>query len=842
MDSIAISLDGGKSSATFPAIIKASILMLDQMLEHGKHNAFVFPERAQSLFMFMVAKLLHNIYLGKINYEYDFGKFEHGERIKIGNAVAEFLGVIESEGVTKIRIRLSDMTYAAPVELFPLFQQTDTKRPLSAFAKYNKEKQAIQDRLEAGSKEERAIAGLAEHKTHMESSLAFVSTLTTTRAQLEKCLLHNHPIDDVLLIGQAMYGGEIKSIGSGQLSGVPALLLSSDLYSVEEACQAGAPLQSVIIDATNSNVIEGQAEVLDRLMLLDMPIAVVAGTADSFDFEVLEDRGFRIWRWNESCITPKLYSTGSTAIDKKAGSCARQNVSFFDVHSRELSDAISILNKHRQESELFSPELAKVFDDMHSLAFDAIRESAGFSQETILLAQKKLDEGLETLFDEQRFISEEAFEGFGKVITDLGSVYAAGFTLPKQSFIKEHLRESNYQKVCMVIPERTAKEQAEGYWNSWLSKNETETQLDILYPGEYYLLDSSDYQATIVTGWLKRAIMRKIIFSYNTDSYIIPLYECEKGWKNYSVNRWQSQIGGEGNSDIAGRLLSLNGINVSLGNGKKAIAVDKQDAPLHDELGETEQAIKNNRLRRYSLHGGTNASEGIEAIPVSFVGDYIMFYRVGHKAIVVTKIVNRESDRIETKHPSELTVGDYVAVREADKDIIKEFADRELELSGEGHLRELSGKWRDALKHKAASLSLEELYDQLQNAGCDRGFQTIRNWLYDEDLIAPQSKDDIELIALLTDNNHLIEEIEEIYCAAQRVKAAHVKAGQHLSRLFREKVAEALGEHGEINPAGIWKPIDLFIEDIGTVRLLKIVDIGSAITVEFNYTNRLIEE
>lgn len=842
MDSIAISLDGGKTSAPFPAIIKTSILMLDQMLEHGIHNAFVFPEQAQSLFLFMVAKLLHNIHLGKINYEYDFGKFETGERIKIGNAVAEFLDVIDNEGTTKIRIRFSDLTYEAPVELFPLFQQTDTKRPLSASSKYQKEKQAIQDKLAAGSKEERAIAGLAEHKTHMESSLAFVSTLTTVRSQLEECLLHGHPVDEVLLVGQAMIGGDVKSIGPGQLSGIPALLLSPDLYSVEEACQAGAPLQSIIIDATNSSIIENQADVLDRLMLTEMPIAVVASTVDSFDFDSLEERGFTIWRWNESCITPSLYNTGSTPIKKKLESCAHQSISFFDVCCHELSDAISILNKHRAESELFSSGMAKVYDDMYSLTFDAIREVTGFSQETIFLAQKKLDEGLEALISEQRFISEETFEEFGRVLTSLGSVYSTSFTLPKQIFIKEHLQENKFRKVCMVIPERAAHDLVKDYWNAWLSENGLETQLDVFHPGEYYLLDCPDYEATFVTGWLKRAIMRKILFSYNTDSYIIPLYECEREWKNYSINRWRSQIGGDENRNIASHHLKHNGVGIHIDNDKEALAVDAEEAPSTDELGKTEQIIKANRLRRYTMHGGTSANGGVEAIPVSFVGDYIMFYRVGHKAIVATKIVNRESDHIEPKQPSELAVGDYVAVREADRDIIKEFADRELELSGEGHLRGLSGKWRDALKAKAESLSLEDLYEELQDAGCDRGFQTVRNWLYDEDLIAPQSKDDLELIALVTDDDFLMEEIEEVFFAAQKVKAAHVKAGQHLSRLLRENIAEALEGRGAIDASSIWKPINLFIEDIGMVRLLKIVDIGSAITVEFNYTNKLIKE
>lgn len=842
IDGIAVSLDGGKTSSMFPAIIKASVLMLDQMLEHGRHNVFVFPERTQSLFLFMIAKLLHNIYLGKINYGYDFGKFKPGDRVKIGNAVAEFAGVVERDGTTRVKIRLSDLFYEAPMELLPYFQQTDTKRRLSTDSSFQKERKAIQAKLKTGSMGDRAMASLSEYKTHMDSSLAFVSTISTARVQIANCLLQKQPISDVVLVGQAEYDGNIKSVGPGQLAGVPALLLSPDLYSLQEAYQTGVPLQSIIIDATNSSILEGQGDVLDSLMRKEMPIAVVASTVDSFDFALLEERGFKIWRWNEDCIVPRLYGAGLTPVDRKTRACARQSVSFINVNCQELSDAILVLNKHRQESELFSPGMAKVFDDMYSLTFSAIRESAGFSQEAIDYTHRKLEEGLKTLLNEQRYISEGSFEDFGKAITDLGCVYATNYTLPKQKAIKEHLLEKRYQKVCMIVSERTIKNNVEQYWRSWLEENDLVTQLDVYYPGEYYLLDCELYEATIVVGWLKRAIMRKVLFSYNTDNYVVLLYECERGWKNYSLGRWQSQIGGGGNKDIANRCLELTGSNVHLEQGKSALSVDQHDVPQQDELGEVEQAIKGNRLRRYASHSGAGSGGNVEAIPVSFVGDYMMFYRVGHKAIVITKIVNGESDRIETKQPSELVVGDFVAVRESDRDIIKELADKELEESGEGHLRELSGKWRDALKIETVFASLEVLYERLQDAGCDRGFQTVRNWLCDEDLIAPQSKSDLELIALVTDNAVLEEKVDEIFAAAQRVKAAHVRAGQKLSQLFREKISEALGDYGEIDAFNIWKPIDLYVEGIGMVRLLKIIDIGSAITVDFSNTNRLIEE
>ena len=137
---------------------------------------------------------------------------------------------------------------------------------------------------------------------------------------------------------------------------------------------------------------------------------------------------------------------------------------------------------------------------------------------------------------------------------------------------------------------------------------------------------------------------------------------------------------------------------------------------------------------------------------------------------------------------------------------------------------------------------LEKLYEQLQEAGCDRGFQTVKNWLYDEDLIAPQSKRDLELIALVTDSAVLEEKIDDVFFAAQQVKSAHIRAGQRLSQLFRKRIADALEGYGEIDSFNIWKPMDLFVEGIGTIRLLKIIDIGSKVVVDSHDTNRLLVE
>ena len=58
-DGISLSFEDDAHSVGVPPIIKASVLMLDKMIEHqGKFNILVFPERIQSIFIFTLVKFI----------------------------------------------------------------------------------------------------------------------------------------------------------------------------------------------------------------------------------------------------------------------------------------------------------------------------------------------------------------------------------------------------------------------------------------------------------------------------------------------------------------------------------------------------------------------------------------------------------------------------------------------------------------------------------------------------------------------------------------------------------------------------------------------------------------
>ena len=84
--------------------------------------------------------------------------------------------------------------------------------------------------------------------------------------------------------------------------------------------------------------------------------------------------------------------------------------------------------------------------------------------------------------------------------------------------------------------------------------------------------------------------------------------------------------------------------------------------------------------------------------------------------------------------------------------------------------------------------------------------------------------------------------VERVYLAGLEVKGAHVQAGQYLSKLLKRQIVEALSSHEGIDAFNIWDPLELQLEDIGKVIILKIIDINRPIQINSSNTNRLLSE
>ena len=487
-DGISLSFDGTAHSVGVPPIIKASVLILDKMITHqGKFNILVFPERIQSIFIFTLIKLLHNIAEGKIERAYDPEAFKPGEKLKLGNAVVEFVGIEDEKNERRMKIKVADLTISAPIEYFPLFQLTNTQRRLSPYEKYVVEKKKIEGLVSHLTADEKFLKMLADYRTHMDSSIVSMTSVINAKELLSTCKLCGRDIKSILLVGQADYEGNVKNVGAGQLGGVPAVVLASDLYAIAALADQGHPIQSIIIDGSNASILLSQMDALDDLMRLGVPITCVTDIVNSFDLQPFLDRQFNVWRWDETSITDHLYDVTPLSSDRKIKHCAKREVEYLVSDGNEISIAIRKLYFHRGETQTLSVQMLKLFDKLFSLAFVALHETVPFNDDQLIRPKLILDECSSILAGEKNYLASKTYDDYSTIISCLKKVFIKGYPLPKHDALATRLRSEKYKSICIIVPERSDKKHVQEYWQMWCRRQRLITQVYVLYPAEYTL-------------------------------------------------------------------------------------------------------------------------------------------------------------------------------------------------------------------------------------------------------------------------------------------------------------------------------------------------------------------
>jgi hypothetical protein len=329
-----------------------------------------------------------------------------------------------------------------------------------------------------------------------------------------------------------------------------------------------------------------------------------------------------------------------------------------------------------------------------------------------------------------------------------------------------------------------------------------------------------------------------MLTSHITADIKVLLYDCEKRWKNGYI---RSNIEYERNAvkNNVNVLAYINKkINTSIIYESRTQQPNVSETDSFSDLDDINLTLRQNRYKGYIA---SPVEDSVEAVPVSFVGDIMAFYRTSRKLLTATKIINEDGDSTEEIIPDNLQVGDFIIERETQRNLIRDIADKILNNSNCSELRKISSMWKDALKIAINFTGEDDLFMKLQAAGCKRGKPAFRNWLYSDTHISPQSKDDIVYIAKATDDAVLMEIVDKVFDAGRQVKNAHITAGHYLADKLRSNLSSSLTLMESIDGFNVWEPIDMDIEDIGNIKILKVIDVGDKVMVDIANTNRLID-
>lgn len=842
-----ISLQYGKNATTISPIVKASIQMLDSMIAtEGRHNVFVFPEIKELLYEFVLSKIVYNVSSGKINISYDPHTFVRGQKLKYKNCIVEFekIGVDPNDGKEKVFVRFADnATYGVPSEIAPIFQiaKSDAKRftKSEAFYKVFSAQKAIEE-LKSSPTNQNIITLLTNYKTHLDGSVFLITNMKAAKDYFEHILINGTHLREVLLIGNARPDGSVENYFPGQLSGNPAIVLASDFYSIYAAISNGAKVQSIIVNVSQGSLIENQLDILDDLSREKFPVLCLTDTRNSFNLGLLSDRNYNVWRWDANSLVEAVHTSNLRTAGQRIKNCATQQLEYEKIDSELINQALELLYSHKAEIEDQGTDIIATYNKLFSLLFTVLRIAIPFEREETYRIQGTLEECTTALDNEKHFVSPELYADLSTVVNNFSKVFSNSFENPKVSKIADIIASKKYSSVCIVIADKLDKMKCEKYWVNYVVRKHIPTIVKVLYPQEYANSDAIRYDATIVVGWLNNKNMRNVIYSYGTPNYIILTYSCEEKWQKAHTRAWTKTLSNSHNHRIVKNSFSKKE-KLGISEGRFIENGTTVYEEVFDELTDIENLIQINTYRQYGVSSDTQ-NQIVDAYPVNFVGGYLAFYKTGHKVITVTDIIISGKENVVLKKPGELSIGDFVVVRESQRDIIKEIADKILGKSGLDEARSIAIRWKEALSVETMFSTTEEIYNNLSTNGCKRGYQTVKNWIEDEEQFSLSSKDDLVCIARTLNDDILLESVDAVYEAGINVKRAHLKAGQHLSQKLRAQVADKISEFGDIDAFNIWDPIVLHLEDIGKVIILKIIDINQPIKIDTSNINRLLSE
>jgi hypothetical protein len=821
-----LTIPGNSFEPSIPRIIKLTLKLIENSLA-GKLNKIiiVYPERMYLPSMTVVLKAISDIISGYFDMDHILHQFHPDQKLKIDNLVCKFISIEKRNGKEMIHVKFADINWLCPMEKAPFFQKTDTSRRLSKF------KGSLANNIGITS----VLDVLEAKKTFVNDSVYYISSVRKFTEIFSEMRIKGKKLTDLLLLGKINADNKIDLINTGKLNGNPALLFSENL----DFAYGNFPenISSVFIDIHNDAIVNKNLDAFDKLIRRNIPIIVISDTVNSFNFTALEERNFVTLRWDSESIIPGLYSTSSTdVITRKIYNCGNREVHYERCENREITRIFKNLYKLKRDMEGNTQFLTDLYWELYNIIVFLLRNIItipSIKKDSLLQELDKIENDLKT----QRYsISVENMGILTETISDVKIIIDDKYVFAKNKKAEYLIANSVFDNIVIIIPDNEDKNTHAVFWNNYIENTDLTKTVKTMYVQEYFRRIENIDAEIIVCGWFSKKKMRNIIFSNNAPLLHILLNKIEIYWKQVHSSEWDSVMKNESRKLFDKNVTTL--IHKNEGNPE----IIKEEA--EEDIDIIEDSIQEYKFRKYISHSNQNAGNiSVEVVPLVFAGGCFALYKISSKIITVTEIINNISDnqREVIKPASEIETGDFVVIRETEKSLIHELADNILEKKGKKDYRELSGIWKKGLNEKRSfGYSAKDLHKMIKKAGSTIGLQAFRVWIDDDDFIAPQDKENLRYIADALEDKYLLDNIDKIDEICKYVRNTHRNAGKFISGQLKTSIAKTLGDMPKVRGADIWDPLDIKLDELGKVKILRVTDIGNTIEVDVTHTNKLL--
>lgn len=646
----------------------------------------------------------------------------------------------------------------------------------------------------------------------------FCNTLTLSRSDRQHFSAAN--VSDILPTGRVSVDGQVVPLNNnGRARGRPLIAVASSLEGVHAfASRHHADSPCIIVDGAARAFRE--PAVFSRLIGDSAPV-VVASEQESEPLAFLAGLGVHICRVPEKLLTRSSAGAAqgifSGFVKRVANSIRLKGVGISGVSCSQIDAAADDLDgaaRHLQAAQADDIDIGLLRQ-----AFRKLIECANSLGENEILEIRS-----ELVVLEHRYRQRAPFwphEARGCFEAALRNLDGASANLTAAVLKSEAIEKILGRK---------------------LSSDETSGR------GFRTFAAASDGETiTVLSGWPGRRRLEEIVYSFAAPAVSAVAFRFESRWFE-SFNRsyrLRKRVGRPAVPTPEDPFLDHREYGLEEPDDAPAITAPAASEPLPIEAF-------------FARYGGQQPSSGVgsdeDTIPAHEVlleDGRTVYLSEYHECPVIVGLNDnsgQQAPQVRFVQPSVLESGDLVSFRSGtDGDIVRLFAETRVGRDRYAELRQLADRWRRPLRTIATYPPVTfngntyeppdaaAIHRKLESAGLGKGRATVRNWIFNRNLIGPGETTDLKLIAQVSRDPVLIASVDAVWKAIAGLRATHIQAGMDMSKALLEELPAKMLATG--------RRTGRFELSFGELEIVEIAEVSTAkVNVAADLINRLTND
>ena len=818
-----------------------SALVLDQLGNHEHSSAILIPQSGPMCYLLglvsALAQIAQIIDTGEVPY------FEPGEKLMDRDALGEvlFKNYARLDGAEYVSCDRSAATHvqlvhpARPnrskvIQTVPIDQLGNFRRTLVGIDKRKKGKV----RVDVGDRKLGPLEQLfgAERPIILDPSspqVLVVAPIQRTREIAQKIDLFGTATADVVPTGHLRRredGFNVTPWSTHGLGGEPALCV---VRSVDEAYEYvlvqhesnARPVVSVIAPVRRDSA---DASQLARIAAGGVGVLAFVDPQDRESLEILDQNGMSFWAWDESWFEllhwPHAHDSSHHPVlqyERRLRRQASSKTTVIPVSFDEISVASERLAALNSIADSYDhPSLAEWVTQSWWLILKMCRRVVPVDGDF----KKDLGDTLQVLsssIQANRFRWDEDIQSMAQDALRCTEVVvqSLGQRNPKYESLRRIVEQS--PRLSILVAERDRSGLADALKN-----------FDVNVVSRFK--EEPDEQIQIIPAWYGRNRMERLVFRLLNQRQLL-LYEPEEQWFKQTMQRRERAV------QFANELVHSRP-SIPMAPKKKedqrSVGVPKELSRKHGDVDEFMRTTLRNIVLGQSVN---STSDTVNARIVNFIGGMWAAFTPNHRIITVSHLfditaLEEEGHEVITTTVTHLHSGDIVLMLSgSDRDAIREHVARHIA----AEVIDAASLWKSALRDFVQKYpDLAELRSKLKSVGCNKSLATIRYWISDDYVIGPQNEAlEVPMIAEVTANVALTQNVDECVKAIRAVRSAHLTVGKTLAEQVIRRARE-------------WAAAGATLDDLVEIEdrlVLATVDFVDPTETELptNITNRLRE-